>query len=176
MTEHDRALYDRIGNGYGAGRSEDPRLAAAINRALGDARTVINVGAGTGSYEPADRDVTAIEPSSVMIAQRRLGSPPVVQARAEDLAIAIGGGSVETFAIPHDMQDGFLSAYWRRPEAYLDPDGLRAISVVALIPASDVEAFVAGLRADLDGGEWHRRNAEILDLTEMDLGYRLVVG
>jgi SAM-dependent methyltransferase len=90
VTEHDRALYDRIGKGYGIGRSEDPRLAVAIHRELGNARTVINVGAGTGSYEPADRDVTAVEPSSVMIAQRRPGSAPVLQARAEKLPFADG--------------------------------------------------------------------------------------
>jgi|SRR5438445_7184997 len=64
------ALYDRIGTTYTATRREDPRIAHAIHDALGEARTVLNVGAGSGSYEPHDREVTAVEPSAVMIAQR----------------------------------------------------------------------------------------------------------
>jgi SAM-dependent methyltransferase len=85
------ALYDRIGRTYTATRREDPRLAAAIHAALGDAVTVVNVGAGTGSYEPADRKVVAIEPSPVMIAQRPPGAAPAVIAFAEDLPLADGG-------------------------------------------------------------------------------------
>ena len=63
-------------------------LAARIWAALGDARTVLNVGAGTGSYEPADRWVLAVEPSAVMIAQRSPDAAPVIRARAEDLPLA----------------------------------------------------------------------------------------
>lgn len=84
----DEAAYDRIGRGYSAVRRPDPRIAARIHAALGDARTVLNVGAGTGSYEPTDRDVTAVEPSVEMIAQRLPGSAPVVQASAEELPFA----------------------------------------------------------------------------------------
>jgi SAM-dependent methyltransferase len=80
-----RAAYDEIGRGYSDIRRPDPRLAAQITAALGDARTVLNVGAGTGSYEPADRHVVAVEPSAEMIAQRLPGSAPVVQAEAESL-------------------------------------------------------------------------------------------
>ncbi|HYP56038.1 MAG TPA: methyltransferase domain-containing protein [Solirubrobacterales bacterium] len=82
------ATYDRIGIGYSDVRRPDPRIAARLEAALGNARTVLNVGAGTGSYEPADRDVTAVEPSEVMIAQRPPGAAPVVRARAEDLPFA----------------------------------------------------------------------------------------
>jgi hypothetical protein len=78
-------LYDAIGKGYRSARREDPRIRARIHAALGDARTVVNVGAGTGSYEPADREVVAVEPSETMIAQRPPGSAPVVRAYAEDL-------------------------------------------------------------------------------------------
>lgn len=81
-------LYDRIGVGYGAIRREDPRLAKSIFTALGNARRIVNVGAGAGSYEPSDREVVAVEPSSEMIAQRPLGSAPVVQASAEELPFA----------------------------------------------------------------------------------------
>lgn len=83
-------LYDRIGQGYTAVRREDPTIAAAVHAALGDARTVVNVGAGAGSYEPRDRDVIAVEPSPVMLAQRPVGAAPAVQASAEALPFADG--------------------------------------------------------------------------------------
>ena len=69
-------LYDAIGVGYREHRRPDPRIARAITRALGDADSVVNVGAGAGSYEPADRRVVAVEPSPTMIRQRRAASGP----------------------------------------------------------------------------------------------------
>jgi len=81
-------LYDRIGGSYATTRRADPRIAARLWAALGDARTVVNVGAGAGSYEPPDRAVTAVEPSATMIAQRPPGAAPVVQASAEALPFA----------------------------------------------------------------------------------------
>jgi len=81
-------VYDRIGGGYARSRREDPRIAAAITAALGDARSVVNVGAGAGSYEPADRQVVAVDPSPVMLAQRRPGAAPCVRAAAEALPFA----------------------------------------------------------------------------------------
>jgi SAM-dependent methyltransferase len=80
--------YDTIGRGYETIRRPDPRLAQRIWQALGDARTVVNVGAGAGSYEPDDRWVLAVEPSGVMIAQRPPGSAPVLQAPVEALPLA----------------------------------------------------------------------------------------
>jgi len=77
--------------------------------------------------------------------------------------------------IPHDCRDGFLMAYWRRPEAYLDPEVRANISVFSLLPAAEVDAMVASLRADLGSGAWARRNAALLDLDELDLGYRVLV-
>jgi SAM-dependent methyltransferase len=77
--------YDRVGSDYTHTRNEDPRLAGLIERELGGARTVLNVGAGTGSYEPTDRFVVAIEPSMVMLKQRSTGSAPAAQAVAERL-------------------------------------------------------------------------------------------
>ena len=74
--------YDHIGVGYAGTRREDPRFAARIHAALGDARTVVNVGAGTGSYEPGDRAVIAVEPSPVMVAQRSADRASVVRASA----------------------------------------------------------------------------------------------
>lgn len=82
MTE---PTYDRMGQGYGNIRRPDPRIAAQIEAALGGARSVLNVGAGTGSYEPVDREVVAVEPSQTMIEQRPAEAAPVVQAFAEDL-------------------------------------------------------------------------------------------
>jgi SAM-dependent methyltransferase len=78
-------LYDTIGVSYTVTRRTDPRIAARIWGALGDARTILNVGAGTGSYEPPGRDVTAVEPSAVMRAQRPAGAAPCVAATAENL-------------------------------------------------------------------------------------------
>ena len=80
-------VYDRIGVGYAAGRRTDPRIAAAIGAGLGSARSVVNVGAGTGSYEPHDRRVVAVEPSEVMIAQRPPGAAPAVRGVAEALPL-----------------------------------------------------------------------------------------
>ncbi len=83
--------YDRIGHAYARTRREDPRFAEAIQSALGDARTVINVGAGTGGYEPRDRHVIAIEPSDVMAAQRPEEVSPAIRASAARLPLRDGG-------------------------------------------------------------------------------------
>jgi hypothetical protein len=74
------ALYDVIGQTYSGQRRTDPKIAVRIWDALGEAETVLNVGAGTGSYEPPGRNVTAVEPSAVMRAQRPPGSAPCVDA------------------------------------------------------------------------------------------------
>jgi SAM-dependent methyltransferase len=81
-------IYDRFASFYASTRRPDPRIAARIDAALGDAETVVNVGAGAGSYEPADRGVTAVEPSAEMIAQRPAGAAPAVRASAEALPFA----------------------------------------------------------------------------------------
>jgi len=88
MIDVPRATYDRIGLLYAKHRRPDPRIAAAICRALGPARSVVNVGAGTGSYEPLDCRVVAVEPSIVMIRQRPRSAAPVVRASADALPFA----------------------------------------------------------------------------------------
>jgi ubiquinone/menaquinone biosynthesis C-methylase UbiE len=80
-----RVDYDVHGRTYAQQRRTDPRIAARIHAALCDARSVVNVGAGTGSYEPADRDVVAVEPSATMRAQRPPDAAPVIDAKAEAL-------------------------------------------------------------------------------------------
>lgn len=80
--------YDTIGRTYATTRRTDPRIAARIHAALGDARRILNIGAGTGSYEPADRQVIAIDPSTTMLAQRAPGAAPAVRAVAEALPFA----------------------------------------------------------------------------------------
>jgi SAM-dependent methyltransferase len=240
--------YDTIGRGYAARRRPDPRIAARITAALGDARSVVNVGAGAGSYEPADRRVVAVEPSMVMISQRRAGAAPVVRAVAErlpfaarrfdaalavltihhwtdadlgfrelrrvasrrvvlafdesmssdfwlaaeyfpataaelaatspqldDLVTGLGAQQVEVVPVPHDCVDGFAGAYWRRPEAYLDPAVRAGISFFAATAPAEIEPGLARLRDDLDSGAWHARHADLLELDEVDLGYRLLV-
>jgi SAM-dependent methyltransferase len=81
------ARYDTIGAGYARTRREDPDLRSRLHAALGDARTVVNVGAGTGSYEPSDRHVVAIEPSDVMAAQRPPHLAPAIRATAGALPL-----------------------------------------------------------------------------------------
>jgi SAM-dependent methyltransferase len=79
--------YDVIGAEYAVTRREDPRIAALIHAALGEARTIVNVGAGSGSYEPRDRHVLAVEPSEVMIAQRDPSLPPAIPTGAYPLPL-----------------------------------------------------------------------------------------
>ena len=244
--EQTTQLYDEIGSGYRNYRRPEPRLAAAIWRALGQADSVVNVGAGAGSYEPTDRFVVAVEPSMTMIRQRRSGSAPVVQASAthlpfreasfaaalailtmhhwpdqargldelarvtrshivlltwdpastgfwlledyfpeiveidrriflpiDELRRALGGAEVSPLMIPHDCVDGFLGAYWRRPQAYLDAGVRSAISTFSKLRTLD--AGLARLRRDIADGTWTRRYGELLGRAEIDLGYRLIV-
>jgi SAM-dependent methyltransferase len=102
--------YDVIGVGYRRHRRPDPRVTAQITAALGDARRVIDVGAGTGSYGPADRDVIAVEPSRVMIEQRPPGAPRVVQGVAEMLPFpdCSFDAALAVFTIHHwvDLEQG----------------------------------------------------------------------
>lgn len=241
-------LYDTIGTHYAKYRRPDPRIAAAITAAISNAQRLVNVGAGTGSYEPKDRDVIAVEPSETMIAQRARDAAPVVRASAMSLPFRDGefdtalalltihhrpdqrAGLLEmarvakrcvlltweplsaspswltrdyfpeilahdrtafppvssyygahlknvvvrSVLIPHDCTDGFLEAYWRRPEAYFDPGARLAISSFPRL--ADVESGLTALRRDLADGTWARRNGELMNKTELDLGYRLVIG
>ncbi len=188
-------LYDTIGATYTVTRRTEPRIAARIWAALGDARTVLNVGAGTGSYEPPDRDVTAVEPSALMRAQRPAGAAPCVAATAEslpfedqsfDAAMAVGrssltevaraiGARMEPVLIPWDCADGFFEAYWRRPEAYLDDHVRRGISVWARVGPDAEQRAVRSLRDDLASGRWAERNRDLVDLDAAELGARLLV-
>ncbi len=98
-----RPLYDTIGRGYDPHRRPDPRIAAALADALGAAASVVNVGAGAGSYEPADRPVVAVEPSPAMLRQRRPGAAPAVQASATDLPFrdAAFGAALAVLTVHH---------------------------------------------------------------------------
>ncbi|APX31435.1 ubiquinone biosynthesis protein [Brachybacterium sp. P6-10-X1] len=100
------ADYGAIGASYAGYRQPDPRIAAAITDALGEAHTVLNVGAGAGSYEPADRQVTAVEPSAFMRAQRREHPARAIDATAEQLPFADDSfdASMSTFSV-HQWRD-----------------------------------------------------------------------
>jgi SAM-dependent methyltransferase len=87
-------VYDTIGLGYVAHRRVEPRWEALIHEQLGDGRVVVNVGAGTGNYEPLDRDVVAVDPSSVMVGQRAAGAAPAVRASGSALPVASGCADV----------------------------------------------------------------------------------
>lgn len=125
------ADYGTIGSTYSRYRRPDPRIAAVIEQALGDARTVLNVGAGTGSYEPADREVSAVEPSAVMRAQRPAHLPPAVDATAEHLPFPGDSfdAAMTTFSV-HQWQDlaaglGELRRVTRGPVVVLTCDPRR---------------------------------------------------
>ena len=242
------AGYDLIGHGYGGVRRPDHRLAAAIWAALGDAASVVNVGAGTGSYEPPDRDVIAIEPSDVMIAQRPSKAAPAIKASAEALPLAdksvdaalavltlqhwddverglgemvrvarrrvvvvtmdvsvlaehwlireyvpetlpahaagfppitsllgaLPGSTASAMPVPRDCTDGFMAAFWGRPEAYLDPQIRRATSPWHQLPPAVVTRAVDTLRSDLENGEWNRRHGHLRRQPTLDVGLRLI--
>ena len=237
-------LYDQIGRGYDATRRADPRIEAQIRAALDGFSPVVNIGAGTGSYESACAEVMAVEPSAEMISRRPAGSAPVLQACAEALpfdddhfdaalgvltvhhwqdwrlglaevrrvvrrrivllthafvgdafwlldyfpaipqidagrmpalsAIAdeLPGARFDVVPIAKDCEDGFLCAWWARPEAYLDPVVRAGISCFPGM--SGVEARVDLLRDDLASGRWHERYGSVLERDWMDFGYRLV--
>jgi SAM-dependent methyltransferase len=241
-------LYDTIGATYGVTRRTEPRIATRIWAALGDARTVLNVGAGTGSYEPRDRHVLAVEPSALMRAQRLADAAPCVAGSAEnlpfgdqsfdaamalctihhwrdpiaglremrrvarrvvvfafdtsdpsrfwltrdylpefatmrgckvlasldDLAGAIGA-RMEPVPIPWDCADGFYEAYWRRPEAYLDENVRRGISVWTAAGPDAEQRAVQRLSSDIASGRWAERNRDLVDLDEAELGARLLI-
>lgn len=237
-------VYDRIGVGYADLRSPDPRIANVIaGTCVG---TVLNVGAGAGSYEPTGI-IAAVEPSAVMVGQRPAGSAPAVRAVAEalpfadwtfDTALAVltthhwtdpeGGlaelarvaqrqviftwdqactrefwmlsdylpevadkeeglahlstitrvwpdAGVHVVPVPSDCTDGFFAAYWRRPEAYLNPSVRGAISSFAQADPQAVALAMARLEQDLASGAWDRRWGHLRAFDEFDCGYRLVV-
>jgi SAM-dependent methyltransferase len=105
------ALYDSIGRSYAGFRRPDPRIAAAIDAALGDATSVVNVGAGAGSYEPLHRTVLAVEPSEVMIRQRPAQAAPCRQGSAEALPVETASvdAAMAVLSVHHwpDLERGF---------------------------------------------------------------------
>jgi hypothetical protein len=92
-----------------------------------------------------------------------------------ELAQPLGPVTVTPVPVPHDCRDGFLGAFWRRPEAYLDPTIRAGISTFSLIPPERVRAGLARLADDLRSGRWESRFGELRARTSLDLGYRVVV-
>jgi SAM-dependent methyltransferase len=241
--------YDAIGHGYADYRRADPRIAAAVQGALGDARTVVNVGAGTGSYEPTDRPVIPIEPSTAMAMQRPAALTPAVLGVAESLPLAdgtveaamavltvhhwsdpgrglaelvrvarrrivlltidpkveanmwlfreyfpeilaqdrqdfptparlcaaLGPTRVIDVPVPRDCTDGFILAFWGRPEAVLDPAARAATSGFARMDNKREAVAVARLARDLASGAWDTAYGRLRALSALDVGLRLTV-
>jgi SAM-dependent methyltransferase len=243
-----RVDYERHGQTYAQHRRADPRIAARIHAALGDARTVLNVGAGAGSYEPSDRWVLAVEPSATMRAQRPIDAAPAIDARAEalpfdddafdaamacvtihhwdppeagltelrrvsrgpvvvftfeldalpawqrhylregvakeqprfpaidDVAAALGGHTrVERIPTPGDCVDGFFEAFWRRPEALLDPQVRGAQSVWALLEPGVEQRIVGRLAGALESGAWDAEHGHLREQHSFEGALRLVI-
>lgn len=143
------ADYGAIGGGYAHHRRPDERIAAYVTEALGLSRTVLNVGAGTGSYEASDLDITAVEPSAAMRAQRPARLRPAVDAVAEDLPFGDDtfDAAMTTFSI-HQWSDVLaglreMRRVARGPVVILtcDPDLVREFWLYAYAPAVlDTEA------------------------------------
>jgi SAM-dependent methyltransferase len=91
------------------------------------------------------------------------------------IATMLGGGVIEVLPIPHDCIDGFCHAWWRRPEAYLDPRVRAGISGIARLPSEVVDRGMAQLEDDVASGTWHRAHGDLLGRDEIDAGYRIVV-
>lgn len=93
-----------------------------------------------------------------------------------DIAATLGGdATVSTVPVPHDCQDGFCHAWWRRPHAYLDPDVRAGISGIARLPESVVLPAMERLARDLEDGTWDAHHSVLLAKSEIDAGYRLVI-
>jgi hypothetical protein len=196
MPDWDDTDYSTLAVDYANVRRPDPRIGAQLVAALGAARTVLNVGAGTGSYEPTDREVTAVEPSAEMRAKRDPALPPAIDATADALPFeddsfdgrypsldriteALGGRlAVRPLTIPLDCRDGFVDAFYGRPEAMLDPAVRRAQSGWSFIAdAEDAQArFAARLSDDLDLGVWDERFGHLRTQPEFVGSIRVLVG
>jgi SAM-dependent methyltransferase len=155
------ADYATIGQAYTRYRRPDPRIAARLAEALGPARTVLNVGAGAGSYEPADREVTPVEPSASMRAQRPAGLAAAVDATAENLPFDDGSfdAAMTTFSVHQwgDLRRGLreMRRVTRGPVLVLtcDPDLVRAFWLYEYAPeVLDTEARRYPSTADLADG------------------------
>jgi SAM-dependent methyltransferase len=155
------ARYDTIGRAYALHRRPDPRIATQIEAALGDAATIVDVGAGTGSYEPGDRKVVAVEPSAVMAAQRAPGAAPVLRAKAEHIPLRDGAcdAAMAIFTIHHwdDIVGGLHEmarvaqtvvvltfdpdthgAYWLFSDYLPEANGLRSARIMDATGVADV--------------------------------------
>ena len=241
--------YEALGAQYRDQRRADPRIARLIHDALGSAGTVLNVGAGTGSYEPEDRHVLPIEPSANMRARRPADRPPAIAGYAEQLPLgdrsvdasmaiatvhqwsnltkglselrrvtrgpiiiltfdgaalrrywladyvpelmdhearrcpsietirsALGSETrVSMVPVPADCTDGFMEAYYGRPERFLEADVRRAQSAWGFAAPEVEDRFVDTLSRDLQNGAWDRRYGCLRTLPCFEGSLRLII-
>lgn len=230
---------------YRLARHPDPRIQAQVSAELHGFGSLLNVGAGTWSYEPPGKAIVAMDRSMEMLRRRPAGAAPCIHGSAEDLPFkdksfdaalavltihhwerwedglqemkrvsrkrvvlltwdpdhagfwltqdyfpemraldarifpslaslrrALGSIAVKPVRIPGDCTDGFLGAYWKRPEAYLSEPKRKAISSFARIEG--LQQGLSRLSSDLEDGEWERKYGGLRGLAELDIGYRLV--
>jgi len=143
-----------------------------LEAGLAELRRVVRDRVVVVTWDPAARDAfwltTDYFPEIVEFDVRRFP-------RMEQLARQLPGVTVEPLLIPHDCQDGFLGAFWRRPEAYLDPGIRRGMSGFAQLPTGAADAGLARLADDLKTGRWTAQFGGLIALDSADLGYRVVV-
>ena len=120
------------------------------------------------TFDPAHRDLWLLDYLPQLAALDEAQMPSM-----SDYEAWLGPVQVRPVLIPYDCTDGFLYAFWRRPESYLDP-GIRAGSSSFWSIEGD-ELALQRLKEDLASGEWHRRHADLLELDALDAGYRVVI-
>ncbi|GAB1269651.1 class I SAM-dependent methyltransferase [Aurantivibrio infirmus] len=239
------AKYNKIGVNYSVSRCTDPKIAKQLYAELRDATKIVNIGAGTGSYEPEGVELVAVEPSLEMISQRKKGAHKVEQSFAENLSFENNSFShamtvlsmhhwedrdsafreinrvttdkfvavswdpnsapfwltrdyfpeiykadlrifpklnelekyfdeveMKPLLIPDDCKDGFLAAFWKRPEAYLNEQVRQSISAFSNL--DNVSEGLEKLTQDLSNGKWKKNNSAILNASFLDVGYKLI--
>ena len=173
------AIYDTIGATYTTTRQPDPRIALLtvhhwtdLEAGVAEMRRIARRRVVVLSW---DQSVTR---ESWLLSEYLPAAAAFDDARAipvDRLAALLGSARIEPVPIRHDCTDGFAVAYWRRPDAYLDPVVRAGISMLAQTGEEALAPGLSRLANDLSSGRWHDRHADLLALDQADVGYRILV-